>query len=222
MPPNGHLPINPFITQHQSNGKLHETKTDSPVADNTNANQPQPQPESKEPPKMTRHQFKNLLKNLSPTKVADHSAKQSDANQNVQSTLNVKHYNANDNWSDILSDINGAASIVDMKIDETDKQRNIDDCTIDERFYDNSLNGNNDRSISSINEICNEMDKIAILQNDEMNAIKIELKHVWTELKIGSKYDCVLSDINCPSKFWLQLKEYRPKLVTLVNDMTYV
>lgn len=210
MPPNIRLPTHQFNLQKQSNAKLHQTEPQKCLSI-TETKKNLPPAGSQESPEKIRHQFGCSLKNVSPTKVSDQSIKQADTHQNIQST--AKHYNATDNWDDIFSEINGAAAVDDMKINKTVKGRNNADC----KFYDNSLNGNNNASISTINKICNEMNKIAMA-----NANKIELKHVWTELKVGIKYDCILSDINCPSKFWIQLKAYRPKLISLVNDMTYV
>lgn len=74
-----------------------------------------------------------------------------------------------------------------------------------------------------VHESCVSQEKSANAKFDEMNNSRstrgILPKCVMTELKVGNKADCILSEVNNPLKFWVRLQKYETHFNSLIDDM---
>lgn len=136
-------------------------------------------------------------------------------NQSIESTSESDENDAN--WDDVLQDADEAASV--NIIDDANEADDISEKRISgEQFFNSCVSETNmeNGSTPQVNGICNGMDKMSFSPSEIETT---DQKYLSEKYKVGDSFHCVLSELNNPLKFWLQITHHSDDLTKLIIDM---
>lgn len=94
--------------------------------------------------------------------------------------------------------------------------RNFDTATLAENFFNCRVSDAGSVSGTS-EEMKNGSDELHSLSDDDY---RIPLNFVWTRMKVGTTFECTVTEVCNPRNFWIQSQKFGNLFDSLVNEMT--